>query len=171
MHLFVDESKAEAYLLVVVSLEVTSIAAARRNLDALMLPGQKRIHMKAERRQRRDLIAKAVVSMGHRCCVLDAGRSFPTERQARSACLEQPISRHPGAARLTIERDESLVEFDRSVLFRATRAFGSRPLYTHASAAEEPLLSLPDIVAWCWARGGVWRDRVRPIVQRIGVKP
>jgi hypothetical protein len=29
---------------------------------------------------------------------------------------------------------------------------------------EEQLLALPDIVAWCWAKGGDWKRRIRPIV-------
>lgn len=171
MHLFVDESKAGAYLLVAACVEASTIATARHRLDALLLPGQKRIHMKNERKERRDLIAKSVTSMGQQCCVLDAGRCFPTERQARAACLEMLIGRYPRATTLTLERDESLVDFDRTVLFKATRGLSTRPIYTHASAADEPLLSLPDIVARCWARGGLWRDRIRPVAQRMGVEP
>lgn len=41
--------------------------------------------------------------------------------------------------------------------------------YEHATATAEPLLAIPDAIAWAWAwaRGGDWRRRVQPVVERI----
>jgi hypothetical protein len=32
--------------------------------------------------------------------------------------------------------------------------------YEHRRAAAEQLLTLPDAIAWCWAKGGDWRRRI-----------
>ena len=39
--------------------------------------------------------------------------------------------------------------------------------YEHRRAHVEPLLSLPDAVAWCWVRSGEWRRRIAPIVAHV----
>jgi hypothetical protein len=36
--------------------------------------------------------------------------------------------------------------------------------YPHQRAHDEPLRAIPDVVAWCWARSGDWRQRVAPIL-------
>jgi hypothetical protein len=28
----------------------------------------------------------------------------------------------------------------------------------------ELMLAVPDAIAWCWAKGGVWKARIRPVV-------
>ena len=40
-------------------------------------------------------------------------------------------------------------------------------MYEHLSPRMEPLLWIPDAVAWCWAKGGVWKDRVLPLVDGV----
>ena len=32
-----------------------------------------------------------------------------------------------------------------------------------------PLLTVPDAIAWCWARGGAWRERIQPVVRYVRV--
>ena len=41
------------------------------------------------------------------------------------------------------------------------------PHYRHMNSRHEPLLWLPDIVAWCYGRGGPWRDAVEPLVDEV----
>jgi hypothetical protein len=35
------------------------------------------------------------------------------------------------------------------------------------NSRHEPLLWLPDIIAWCYGRGGTWRDAVEPLVAEV----
>lgn len=95
-----------------------------------------------------------------------------TEGDARAACLAalvQDLANRPGNICLTIERDDSIVSRDRSELYRLARAAGiSQTLeYRHRRSYEEPLLALPDMVAWCWGRSADWRRRVTPIVGAV----
>jgi hypothetical protein len=41
------------------------------------------------------------------------------------------------------------------------------PHYRHMNSRHEPLLWLPDIIAWCYGRGGTWRDAVEPLVTEV----
>jgi len=68
-----------------------------------------------------------------------------------------------------LESDTTQDARDRQALIEVTRAAGCRGTmtYEHRTANAEPLLSIPDAVAWAWAWGGDWRRRVEPVVERI----
>ncbi|WP_245266963.1 hypothetical protein [Saccharomonospora piscinae] len=73
---------------------------------------------------------------------------------------------------LVLETDDSVVEWDKRLLYRRVREVGCADTlqYRHLRAHEEPLLMIPDAVSWCWHRGGEWRARIEemdPVVQRL----
>jgi hypothetical protein len=69
---------------------------------------------------------------------------------------------------LVLELDETVVTWDRKLLYRASRDAGCPDLrYEHRRAAGEPLLALPDAIAWCWAKGGHWRNRIASSVSDV----
>jgi hypothetical protein len=41
--------------------------------------------------------------------------------------------------------------------------------YRHSARHEEPLLWIPDAIAWSYTRGGAWRHQVRRLADVIGV--
>jgi hypothetical protein len=169
-NVYVDETKQAGYVIVAVT--VRDPPAARRMVQGLILPGQRRIHMHGEQARRRRAIVSAVAALNVSVTIYDAGRNYDTDIAARAACLAALVSDHAAAkgnTRLVIEQDESLVRFDNQRLIELTRNAGVRETfrYEHLRAFEEPLLALPDIVAWCWARSTEWRRRVRPIVTDV----
>jgi hypothetical protein len=70
---------------------------------------------------------------------------------------------------LVLERDDSLVAADRRVLYQQVQGqgLGGRLRYDHLRARDECLLIIPDAVAWSWARGGLWRKIVKPLVTGV----
>lgn len=69
---------------------------------------------------------------------------------------------------LVLEQDDTLLDFDRRTLYGAVRRARYPDLrYEQQRAAAEPLLALPDAVAWCRARGGEWRRRVEPVITGV----
>jgi hypothetical protein len=70
---------------------------------------------------------------------------------------------------MVFDLDETLRQFDRQCLIEATRAAGAgdRISYQHAHRRSEPLLAIPDALAWCWAKGGQWRRRVEPVITGV----
>jgi hypothetical protein len=167
---YVDESKRSGYVLAAVT--VTDPAAARRIVRSLILPDQRRLHMKQERPGRRGAIVAALVEAPIAATIYEAARSYSTDREARAACLAalvRDLSGSSGPARLVIEQDDSLVRSDRHELYQLVRQAGISETveYRHQRAFEDPLLALPDVVAWCWARSGEWRRRIRPILVAV----
>jgi hypothetical protein len=174
-HVYVDETKRSGYVLAATS--VTELEATRRAVRSLVLPGQRRLHMKQEQPRRRRGIVSALTTMPLETTIYDAGRLHRTDREARAACLALLVEDLAGASndtKLVIEQDDSLVSYDNQHLIEAIRATGQRETlqYEHRRAYEEPLLALPDVVAWCWVRSGDWRRRIAPILGTVrAVRP
>ena len=83
-HVF-DETKCRGYLLVAGVVVPGDLAPTRRMLRGLVLPGQRRLHMKDENDQRRRSIATAIAVSGVTATTYDAGR-----RRATNANAAQP---------------------------------------------------------------------------------
>jgi hypothetical protein len=67
---------------------------------------------------------------------------------------------------LVLEQDDSIIHWDKQRLIELTRAQGRRDTlrYEHHRARSELLLAVPDAIAWCWARGGQWKQRIQPVI-------
>ena len=156
-HVFVDETKRRGYLLVASAVVPGDLDGTRRMLRGLVLPGQRRLHMKDESDSRKRSIAAAIAVSGITATIYDAGRRHDTERERRAACLTALVADAAiqDYAMLVLEQDDTLIVSDRKLLYLATRQAGCPDLrYEHHRVAVEPLLALPDAVAWCWAKGG-----------------
>lgn len=173
-HIYVDETKAKGYLVAAAAGTRSELILSRKELTTLVLPRQRGLHMNAESPSRKREIADTILRMGEmlgiQTTVYDAGRSG-TEKERRARCLEalvEDAARHP-QAKIVFDLDESLRSWDRQQMIELTRAAGvdDRLSYEHVHRNAELLLAIPDAVAWCWARGGEWRARIRPVVREI----
>lgn len=171
-HVFVDETKYRGYLLAAAVIVPADLDTARKVIRGLVLPGQRRLHMKDESAPRKRSIASAIVASAVRATIYDAGRRHRTERDRRAACLRALVGdlARQGRSAVVIEQDETLLSWDNQCLIEATRAASCRDTlsYRHATAASEQLLAIPDAIAWCWAKGGDWRRRIESVV--VGVR-
>lgn len=125
--------------------------------------------MKDEADGRRETIAKALAAADLRATAYDARRRHRTQLLARAACLSALIDDLATSAVDTVivlDQDETLVQSDRRLLYRAVRDVGREGTlrYEHRRAATEQLLGIPDAFAWCWAKGGYWRSHIRSVV-------
>lgn len=156
-------------MVVAVACPDKSLAPTRRVMGRLVLPGQRSIHMKHESARRRNRIAETVNGLHHlglRAIILDAGRGPEPERIRRDRALQALVNlaRREPVVNLVLDLDQSLVARDARTLASAIRRANTDSItYSHQSLASQPLLSLPDVIAWCWARGGDWRRRVASI--------
>jgi len=170
-HAYVDESKAGDYLLAATLVEPARATAGRAAVRALVPPRQSRLHMRGEPDRRRRLILEALVDVDASTVLYRAAASrAPTQVARRRACLARLVGDLAGRSdRLVLESDESQDARDRRDLLDLTRAAGCRDSlrYEHLRAAQEPLLSVPDVVAWSWARGGEWRRRASRLVAGV----
>jgi len=165
-HIYVDETKERGFVLVASVHLGPDVDAMRKVIRKLVLPGQSRIHMAKERDGRRKEIIGAICAAGVQATIYDAARRYG-DVVARTKCLQGLVD-DVGAGQptlLVLEQDDSLVEHDRRFLYAAVRAAGLQDhvRYEHHRAKSELLLTVPDAVAWCWARGGSWRELIRSI--------
>lgn len=168
MHAFVDESERSVYLLAAVMVRPAELGVTRARLRTLRRPGQRRIHMGKEGASRRREVLSAVVAIGVPCRIY-LGKGHPVA--ARPALLGQLVEDMllEGATLLVLESapDSGQDDRDRGAVRLALAGRRSWLTYEHRRAYEEPLLWLPDIVAWAYGAGGDWRRRVEPILEKV----
>ncbi|MGQ0464149.1 MAG: hypothetical protein ACT4QG_02395 [Sporichthyaceae bacterium] len=170
VHAFVDESKVRGLLLVAAVIAPRDLAASRRAMTELCMPGQYRVHFAKERRSRRSQILDVVCDLDVQLDIVDA-TSIRIQKTARHAGLNALVGvlAAGDCRRLVLEQDDSLVDFDRTILYAAVHGagFAQQFSYEHLPARSESLLWIPDAAAWCWTAGGHWRDRIRPMVRNV----
>jgi hypothetical protein len=165
----IDESKRKGYVVVAAVVRDEDRRPIQQALVKLTLRGQRRLHMVDESMARRRLIVGTVIALPIACMIFDAGQRFETEARARAACLRslvRSLQSQQERTQLVLERDTTVEQADRRVLFESVQAAerGGQFFYQHRYAYEEPLLAIPDIVAWCWTRSKEWRSAVSPLV-------
>ncbi|MFB6719868.1 hypothetical protein ACFCV3_06905 [Kribbella sp. NPDC056345] len=141
------------------------VAVHRKALRNLLLPGQERLHFNHERPPRRKQIIGVIMSFNLAVDLYAADRDTLTNRRR---CLEAIVRDCAGSSeRLVIEMDESACDHDRRLLREATHRFGCHETlrWDVLVAKADPLLWVPDAVAWCWTRGGEWKQAVAPFCQ------
>lgn len=169
MFLYVDESKQGDYLMVAVRSQ--SPRDLRAAVHPLRMAGQRRIHMKHESVRRKRTISDRFGRLECEAVVYRAA-GYRSVQAAREACLSA-IVRAAAAERTDVtvvfELDEATVKRDDQVLIEEVRAAGARDRvrWQHARARDELALCVPDVIAWCWARGGEWKPRISGLVIRV----
>jgi len=123
-HLFVDETKHRNHLMVAAVVLPADLQLVR----SLVLPGQRRVHMKKESEPRKRLIADTIAGSSVEAVIFDAGNGYGSELDARRACLQAVMTYADdlGATRVVFEQDDSLWRWDTQRLVEITRAVGCR---------------------------------------------
>ncbi len=164
-HAFIDEStRGRKYIICAATISSADLGPARRNLRSLRLPGQRRIHFATESDQRRRSLLKDMSTLGTTSVIYLANHG--DQVAARAAIMITAVTqlRQAGVSRLVLEAREGQDHRDRAVIYRALGPDPAPPLsYTHHQPASEPLLWIPDAVAWAWGRGRSWRKRVEDL--------
>lgn len=173
-HAYVDESCPGDYLVMCSLVASSDATAVRQAMRGLLLPRQRSIHMKDERKgARQDRIIRTV-------CALDLGVTIYSARPAdhrgqsgaRDACLQRLAadSVRNEVDRMILDRSDATKKRDAQSIRTGATSAGARGVpfsYDHLSRHDEPLLWVPDVVGWCYARGGRLRRQVMPIVKVI----
>lgn len=166
--LFIDESKARGYLIVAAVVLPADLVRHRRAIAELRMKGQRRIHFTTESPERRRQILSMLTRLGVTARAYRSGAA--KEADGRAACLRAVVQDLPGFGvdRMVLEQDDSVVQFDRQLLFTELRASGQSDVgYEHTRTTSEPLLAIPDALAWCIARGGDWRRRAASMLTDV----
>ena len=164
--LFVDESKAKGYTMAAALVASGNISDLRQSMRALVLPGQRRLHFTKERANRRRLILSRMADLGVRVQVFHC--TATSDAIGREACLIGLVDHAAKEAhtKIVIERDQSIEQSDRKILFREVKKHKLTGTLTYALEDPylEPLLWIPDAVAWSYSKGGDWKRRAEPLI-------
>ena len=164
-----DESARQSYLLCGVNVDQSKAAELRSNLRALRPPARTRIHMYRETKATQERIVRELIGLEIHAWII----------RVSGQVSKLPNSRHlaiRSTSHLESIRQSRLLVFDQSSNHLADRRSLSEvarevdyqfPHYRHMNSRHEPLLWLPDIIAWCYGRGGTWRDSVEPLVTEV----
>ena len=143
------------------SVSASDLESTRRSLRKLRLRGQQRIHFASESDSRRKSILATLTNLNVSNFVYVAtGRDQPA---ARRAILQKMVAdlRSNGVALFVLDSRQGQDHKDRATIHSLV---GSNPEpafeYYHHRSAHEPILWIPDAVAWAWGRGGNWRRQV-----------
>jgi hypothetical protein len=170
-YIYIDESKKDTYVVAAATQPAADIDKLRKMLRAeLVLRGQTRIHMVKESDPRRRKIADAICRYAPgTVAIYEARKRHADKLAARHDCLQGVIDDIPSGVEtvLVLDQDDSILHWDKEFLYQAVRRAGlvDTVRYGHQRARTELLLSVPDAIAWCWARGGPWRKRIMPAVR------
>ena len=166
---YVDESARQSYLLCGVNVEQSRTAELRSNLRALRPPAQTRIHMYRESKATQERIVRELLTLEIHAWIIRVSRQVSKLPNSRHLAIRS-------TSQIESMRRSRLLVFDQSSSHLADRRSLSEvasavdfqfPHYRHMNSRHEPLLWLPDIIAWCYGRGGPWRDAVEPLVDEV----
>lgn len=162
---FIDESGRGAdYHVCAAVVSNRDVHVLRRLARAYCLPGQRRWHFTHERPSRRRQIIEEIVVTDLVTVLICHGRGGETEVRAESfRQLVDPLLGRK-VTRLVIESREGRDHLDRQVLVGELRRRQHAFEYDHMPAHSDPLLWVADAVAWCSSAGGIWRERIEPLV-------
>ena len=166
VQVYVDESERRDYLLCAVLVR-TDVGRVRRAVRAMCQPGQRRVHFAKEGPARRRAVLSALAELGVQARIY---RNPSGVKRSRELCLDALVGdiATAGAERLVIESRATMDHLDDRVIKAALRRIGTGELtFGHASAHEEPLLWVPDAIAWAVGRGGDWRRRAEPLLDKV----
>jgi hypothetical protein len=171
-HAFVDESiRNGAYLMCVTVVRPRHLDEARKALRLMRVRGQHKIHFAEESDKRRRQLLGDIALLPAKSAIYVArtGDQVGARRLILGAMTSDLIE--SGVHRMMLDSREGQNDRDRQVIHQATTEQPSRPLeYLHLPSAQEPLLWIPDAVAWAWGRGGSWRSRCQEMGERLEVR-
>ncbi len=169
--IFCDESKEKGFLLAASSISCADIGRLQGEVSSLLMRRQVRIHFRREQEARQQRILETLIAAGGIGTVVFDATRYGSMKAGRNAAIAQ-MADHAAVtkvSRIVIESDDSAAEQDRQIIRRrlALVGLGETVGVDHCRASEVRLLAVPDVVAWCYAKGGVWRQRAEPLISDV----
>lgn len=166
---YIDESARNSYLLVGVNVDLSQIHNIRQSMRDLRTRDSLHIHMYRESRGRQEHILQVVSKLDVSAWVVSVSSATAKDPEARNLAVKE-------IANVKSVHQSKLITFDYINRHRSDNAILRNiahgvdyqfPHYRHMNSRHEPLLWLPDIIAWCYGRGGSWREAVEPLVEEV----
>ena len=127
----------------------------------------RRIHMsEASKAERKEYIS-AILGLRISSKIYVARTGYEKfEARPRERCLASVLCDCERSDSITIE-SWSVDHLDRQLINRFVSEGVNFPKVMHVNPNYEPLLWLPDIIAWAYGRGGEWKKSVEPLIEKV----
>ena len=167
-HWFVDETKSGRFVVVVAAVSSSALSSARKDLRQHLRSGQRSLHFTKESNSSRRGALKIIADLPIEVTVyrvvgkhgLRDSRELCIRALARDAVTAQP-------RRIVLERDDSLQIHDERWLYEELGPGNRRDTeFQHLNRHDDPMLWVPDAIAWCIQKGRPWVDEVADLVVR-----
>ena len=140
-------------------------------MRGLLLPGQREVHIKAEKGPRRRRLLDQIVAAGVRANIYIASGAGAEQEDAREACLARLVADlvQTGSQRLVLDTRASRDGRDVRTIQATLGAHPSKSLltYEHVDSAHEVLIGVADCLGWAYGAGGDWRRRALPAIEAV----
>lgn len=165
---FVDESQRKRYMICTAIISPNVMKEVRDELRKLLLPQQRRLHFVNESPQRRRRCLAIMAELPVRARMYTSQQN---EAVARELLLGHLLSDllPLKCQRLIIEsRETNQNTRERSQIAAAIRkGVAPQMTYEHMRPHEEPLLWIPDAIAWAYGAGREWRSNVDALLSHV----
>ena len=161
-NIFIDESIRKSYLISIVEFSDINVASIRRSIQKLGTELQSKIHMNRANRGLKLRILKEVLSYDLEVVIVEDLDFKFRKSLSRQICLRSAFeyASTRNIVRIVLDKSNSQMK-DLTTYQKSSRKFPTLPENLHHIASrQEPLLWLPDIFAWSYGAGGIWRERI-----------
>ncbi len=166
---FIDESQAGRYRLCIAAVKQTHLKDIRSSLQALRLPGQRRIHMAKESDRRRKNICNSILELlGWDAIVIESSPNKKITPETRQE-LFLLAAQHPlwEKIEVVIIEDSNERVRDKRTLAWLNKYGNHKFEYRFEKPSQEACLWLADVIAWSLAKGNQWKKIFAQRVQVI----
>ena len=165
---FVDESiRGQRYLLCCTLVQAQNIPTVRRQIES-MRTKRRRIHFNSSSVAIKKDFINLLFNLPIKSLVLVGNVDHRTHWfEARRKVLGELIIelQQLGVERVIIESRGDDSDDVRTIL--STRTKQSRLYFEHRLAKNEPVLWIPDAIAWCYGAGGFWASKIESLVEDV----
>ena len=161
-NIFIDESIRKSYLISIVEFSDINVASIRRSIQKLGTELQSKIHMNRANRGQKLRILKEVLSYDLEVVIVEDLNFKFRKSLSRQICLRSAFeyASTRNIDRIVLDKSNSQMK-DLITYQKSSRKFPTLPENLHHIASrQEPLLWLPDIFAWSYGAGGIWRQSI-----------
>ena len=159
---FIDESIRNRYILSLVFIDLKKVAHIRKSLVNFSMQNRSKIHMFSGTLGFKNKILNEVSNYDIKTVIIE-DLSFRSRKYlSRQICLRSAFEHTAleSVDRIVLDRSSSQ-EKDLITYQKSSRKFPTLPENLHHIASrQEPLLWLPDIFAWSYGAGGIWRQSI-----------
>jgi hypothetical protein len=169
-----DESARDRqYFLCVAVVDPGELWTLRKQLNCLLLPGQRELHFKQEKVTRRRTLVDRIAKLPVEVRIYYTSYTPPTIEAARQSCLRQAVRDllEMNGHRLVIDSRQEQDSYDRATIHQLLLKHPARRNFTyeHMDSSHESLCWIADAAGWCYGAGGNWRQRIMPIIGDVTV--